>query len=116
MKLPPLIAALNRAQNEQNAEAVAACFTDDAVVHDEPEEVVLKGRAAIKEWAAGIAQTKLAFDPVELRLVGDETVLTCRVSGDFPGSPISFDNHFQFAGSLIQRLVIRLAAPQVAQR
>ncbi|MEA3188108.1 MAG: hypothetical protein QOD99_1938 [Chthoniobacter sp.] len=110
LDLPPIIAALNRAQNHRDAEAFADCFAGDGVVEDQPEEVVIEGRDAIKNWAAEIAKFNLLVEPVTFQSGTKESTLTCRVSGDFPGSPILFDYRFHLTGELIQRLVINLSA------
>ena len=47
--MPPTIAALVKAKNDRDTNAVVACFADDAVVHDEGQE--MRGLAAIKEWS-----------------------------------------------------------------
>ena len=49
MKIPSIIAAFVKAQNDRDSSAVVACFADGAVVHDEGQE--RRGLVAIKEWS-----------------------------------------------------------------
>jgi ketosteroid isomerase-like protein len=86
VELPKAIAAYIAASNAHDADACAACFTDDAIVRDEGREV--RSVAAIRDWMDG------------------ETIVTCRVSGNFPGSPVELRHAFVVAGEKITRLEI----------
>lgn len=84
---------------------MAACFNQGAVVRDEKRE--RQGISAIREWAAEVSEkyhpTVEALDVVETK---GGTVLTGRVSGNFPGSPIELRYAFTLSGGRIERLEI----------
>lgn len=93
------------AANAQDVAAVAACFGESAVVHDEKRE--RRGIAAIGEWAAEVSEK---YHPtVEVLGVVDRdgrTIVTGRVSGNFPGSPVELHYAFTVTGGRIDRLEI----------
>ncbi|WP_378954255.1 nuclear transport factor 2 family protein [Pelosinus sp. sgz500959] len=107
IKLPQLIATFVQAKNDQNSDAVIACFAGDAIVHDEGQEIC--GIAAIKKWIdASIEKYQDTLDPINLVEQGNETVLTAQVSGTFDGSPIPLDFHFTINDGKITMLSTRL--------
>jgi ketosteroid isomerase-like protein len=87
------------------AEAVAECFTDDAVVVDERHEY--RGRTAIARWKVETS-TKFRYtvEPLGVQVSGNQTTVTGRVTGDFPGSPVELQYHFTLEGDKIARLEI----------
>ena len=102
--LPTPVAAYFAA-DRTGAEAVAQCFTDDAVVIDERLEH--RGRAAIARWTAeASAKFRYTSTPLAVHVSGDETTVTGRVTGDFPGSPVELQYHFTLDGDKIARLEI----------
>ena len=102
--LPAPVAAYFAA-DRTGAEAVAQCFTDDAVVIDERLEH--RGRAAIARWKAeASAKFRYATSPLAVQLSGDEATVTGRVTGDFPGSPVDLRYRFTLEGDRIARLEI----------
>jgi len=105
-KLPEIITAYIEASNTRDGERLATLFTKDAVVHDEGHEH--RGTAAIKKWLAATAR-KYAFTLTPIRLSQKETeiVLTAKMTGDFPGSPISARFHFVVDEGKIATLNIR---------
>jgi hypothetical protein len=87
------------------AEAVAQCFTDGAVVIDERHEH--RGRTAIARWKAeASAKFRYTVERLGAHLSGDQTTVTGRVTGDFPGSPVDLQYHFTLEGDKIARLEI----------
>ena len=102
--LPPPVAAYFAA-DATSAEAVAGCFTDGAVVIDERQEY--RGRAAIARWkVATSAKFRYSVERLGARISADETTVTGRVSGDFPGSPVDLRYRFTLEGDKIARLEI----------
>jgi hypothetical protein len=103
--LPEPIAAYIAAENGHDSEAVARCFADDAVVRDEGR--TMKGLAAIKRWKA---QTKKKYqhnvEPLKLGQRDGKTVVTNRLTGNFPGSPIDVEFVFVLKGNKIASLEI----------
>jgi ketosteroid isomerase-like protein len=87
------------------AEAVAQCFTDGAVVIDERQEY--RGRTAIARWKAEASEKfRYSVERLVVRVSGDQTTVTGRVTGDFPGSPVDLKYQFTLEGDKITRLEI----------
>jgi hypothetical protein len=91
--------------DELDAEAVARCFTDDAVVKDEGH--VHSGRAAIKKWKED-ASAKYTYtsEPLACEEKDGKVVVTCRLTGNFPGSPADLRFFFELAGEKIASLEV----------
>ncbi len=91
--------------NAQDANAVAACYSEDAVVRDEGQ--TRQGIPAIGEWAEEVSRKYRPM--VEVLAVAEtdgRTVVTGRVSGNFPGSPLDLRYAFTLNGEKIARLEI----------
>ena len=75
------------AADKADSEAVARCFTLDGVVKDEGH--TYHGLAEIKRWKAQ-ASTKYAYtsEPFAAEQKDGKTIVTSRLTGDFPGSPV----------------------------
>ena len=107
VKLPALIAAFVQAKNEHDSAALAACFAEDAVVHDEGEEH--RGTAAIKHWnEASNQKYQDTLKATALVERGGATILTALVAGNFEGSPVPLDFYFTIDGGKITGLHIEL--------
>ena len=105
--LPQPIAAFFQAKNDHDVDAVIACFTPNATVFDEGENQKATGQDAIRKWMEGtIANYKLSTDVMKCADGDGETVVTALVTGDFPGSPISFDYFFTLKDGKIDALRI----------
>src|SRR6185436_14024469 len=90
--LPPPVAAYFAADST-GAEAVAQCFIDGAVVIDERQEH--RGRTAIARWKAeASAKFRYSVERLGAHVSGDQTTVTGRVTGDFPGSPVDLQYRF----------------------
>lgn len=86
--LPRTIDRYFAAQNAQDFDALAACFTPDARVHDEARDHV--GHAAVRAWAKEVAEAFGAIaEPLDIGEEGGATIVAARVTGSFPGSPIT---------------------------
>lgn len=105
IELPRPIAAYFEADRSRNADAVAACFGDAGVVTDERRTHA--GREAIRRWKAD-ASTAYTYtvEPFALSQDGGRTVVTGRVAGDFPGSPVDLRYVFTLDGDRIAALEI----------
>jgi hypothetical protein len=101
---PSAIAAYFAADTA-DAQAVADCFADDAVVIDEHREH--RGLVAIRRWRleAGVKYHYSSM-PIAVSNFGIETMVTARVSGDFPGSPVELRYRFALDGDRIVSLEI----------
>jgi len=104
LELPKPIAAYFTA-DKQDSEAVAQCFTDNAVVKDEGH--TYHGRAAIKQWKAD-ASSKYQYtsEPFACEQKDGTFVVTSRLTGNFPGSPVSLRFFFGLDGDRIASLEI----------
>jgi hypothetical protein len=84
---------------------VPECFAPDAVVRDEGQ--TYEGLAAIKDW---MAATRKKYGhtvaPLEVAERGGRCVLKARLTGSFPGSPITVNFSFVLAGGKIRSLEI----------
>src|SRR5260370_23937488 len=85
--LPKPIAAYIAAENAGDADAVAQCFASNAVVRDEGQTI--DGLAAIKRWKAETARKyHHTIEPLGSVARDGDIVVTNRLTGNFPGSPI----------------------------
>jgi ketosteroid isomerase-like protein len=103
--LPEAIAAYFTAENASDSEALAQCFVEHAVVRDEGRAI--EGPAAIKEWQA---ETKKKYqhtiEPLASIQKNGRTVVTVRVAGTFPGSPVELQFVFGLEAGKIASLEI----------
>jgi hypothetical protein len=103
LELPNPIAAYFKA--DRNGEAVSQCFTETAVVKDEGH--TYKGRPAIKQWKADAsAKYQYVSEPFAFEQKEASTVVTSRLTGNFPGSPVNLRYFFELAGDKIASLEI----------
>lgn len=73
--------------DRRDGKAVAQCFTKDGVVMDEGQTHT--GPAAIEEWkTAASAKYSYTSEPFAMQQQDDRYIVSSRVSGDFPGSPV----------------------------
>src|ERR1700732_1526814 len=88
--LPTPIAIYVDAENRGDTEALAQCFAEDAVVRDENQTI--EGLAAIKKWKA---ETKKKYqhtvEPLASAQKDGKTIVTNRLTGNFPGRPIELE-------------------------
>ena len=85
--------------------AVAECFTENAIVVDENHTHT--GRQAIRRWKeSATTQYKYTSKPIASEEEGGKTVVTSRLTGDFPGSPVVLRYVFELDGDRIASLEI----------
>ena len=102
--LPQPIAAYFIA-DEGDSESVAQCFTESAVVKDEGH--TYHGRAAIKQWKAGVsAKYQYTSELLAGEQLDGRFVVTSRLTGNFPGSPVNLRFFFRLEGDKIALLEI----------
>ncbi len=105
LTLHPAIAAYFAAANAPDTPALLGAFAPDAVVIDEQRE--RRGHAAIGAWERESWEMyQPQAEPLAAEAAGQETVVTARVSGNFPGSPTELRFAFRLAGEAIARLEI----------
>lgn len=103
--LPAPIANYIAAENRADAQALSQCFAENAVVRDEGK--TMKGLAAIKRWKTETSKKyRHTMEPLALIRKGGETIVTNRLTGNFPGSPIEIQFVFRLVGDKIASLEI----------
>ena len=104
--LPTPIALYIAAENRGDAEALAQCFAENAVVRDEGRTI--EGLAAIKQWKAETTKKyRHTIEPLASVQKEGKTIVTNRLTGNFPGSPIELEFVFTLDGDKIASLEIR---------
>ena len=104
LKLPDPIAAYFEA-DKRDAEALVQFFTGQATVKDEGR--IHSGTAAIKAWKTEVsAKYKYTSEPFGIEQKDGDYVVTSRLTGHFPGSPVDLRYTFRFEGNKIAFLEI----------
>lgn len=86
LELPKPIAAYFTADRTDSA-AFAQCFTDNAVVKDEGH--TYNGLTAIKQWKTDSSKKySYTVEPRTAEEKDGKTIVTSRLTGNFPGSPV----------------------------
>jgi hypothetical protein len=106
ISLPLPIEKYVRAENSGDVDSMAECFAPYATVRDEGRYI--EGRPAIRAWRA---RTKRKYydtvTPLEISRLGGSSVLKAKLSGAFPGSPVTANFHFVLENDRIASLQIR---------
>jgi len=106
LTLPTPVATFFAAQKEQNLDALAGCFAEHAVVHDEGRTI--DGPPAIRQWMKEAkAKYQHTTEPREVTSRDGKTVVVARVAGNFPNSPLDLEHVFTIEGGMIASLEIR---------
>lgn len=105
LDLPEPLPEYFAAANTSDADRIAACFAEHAIVNDEARDFV--GRGAIREWAVDVRR-KYSFQSEPLAIGGsaDRPVVTARVTGNFPGGSVDLSYRFVIADGAIAALSI----------
>jgi hypothetical protein len=104
LNLPNPVAAYFAA-DRADGQAIAQCFTDDAVVKDEGH--THSGRAAIKKWKdEASAKYQYTSEPRACEQKDGRIVVTSRLTGNFPGSPVDLRFFFELKGEEIASLEV----------
>jgi len=104
LHLPKPVAAYFAA-DKVNEDALSQCFTEGAVVKDEGH--TYKGRTAIKQWRdEAAAKFEFTSEPFTCEEKDGKTVVTSRLTGNFPGSPVDLRFFFELQGDKIAALEI----------
>lgn len=106
LNLPEPVAAYFDA-DRHDARAVARCFSANAVVKDEGQTHA--GHAAIEAWkAAASARYTCVVEPHTQTVQDRRCIVTSRVSGNFPGSPVDLRYDFTLERGRIAALEIKV--------
>jgi len=104
--LPTPIDTYFASENARDTEGADRCFAADAIVRDEGRTI--EGVAAIKAWRTEAGEKyHHTVEPLSTTERDGKTVVTARVSGNFPGSPVNLDHIFELHGDRIVSLEIR---------
>ena len=105
MRIPLPIELYVKAENAGDVESLSECFAPDAIVRDERH--TYEGLAAIKKWKA---ETKKKYnhtvEPLDIADRDGKTVVKARLTGTFPGSPITVELSFVLEDGKIASLEI----------
>lgn len=104
LNLPEPIAAYFHA-DQRDGEAVARCFTKQAIVKDEGQTHC--GPEAIKAWkTAASSKYRYTSTPCAVEQKDGWCIVTSRLAGNFPGSPIDLRYLFRLERGKIAHLEI----------
>jgi SnoaL-like domain len=105
VQLPKPIDVYVKLENSGDFAALDECFAANAVVRDEGRSY--EGLASIKRWKA---ETKAKYEhtvaPLAIAQSEGKTVLTARLTGNFPGSPVTLKFSFVLEDGKIESLEI----------
>jgi SnoaL-like domain len=104
--LPASIDLYFTSENAHDPSAINRCFAVGAVVRDEGKTIT--DVAAIKAWRIETSEKyHHVVEPLSVSTRDGKVVVTGKVSGDFPGSPINLDHSFEIEDGRIVSLEIR---------
>lgn len=102
--LPKSIAAYFAA-DKAGGMAVSQCFTESAFVKDEGH--VYTGTAEIARWKEEASKKyEYTCQPIACVDSDGRTMVTCTLTGNFPGSPVDLRFFFELTGEKISSLEI----------
>ena len=103
--LPKPIDIYFESENRHDPAAIDTCFAADATVYDERKTIT--GLAAIKAWRIETGERyNHTVEPLAIAERDGKVIVTGKISGNFPGSPINLDHAFELRGDLIVSLKI----------
>jgi hypothetical protein len=106
LHLPKPIEVYISSENAHDTRALDACFAPDATVKDEGQ--IMTGLQAIAAWRRrNTKKYQHTIEPVAVAERDGKTVVTSKLSGNFPGSPVTIDFVFTLEGSKIAALEIQ---------
>ena len=112
IQLPVPISAYFSAKSGADPGETLACFTDDATVWDNGEDLELNGIDQIRNWLTGtVSSYNLSSEVRTVEQSDGKYSVRVVVSGDFPGSPYAFDYRFLLHGEKIAELAIDPVGP-----
>ncbi len=105
LQLPAPVESYLSAEKAKDADRLASCFADDAVVHDEGHDY--RGVDAIRAWKRQAdAKYQYVLEPLNASVSDQLVRLRARLTGNFPGSPVELDHTFTLANNRITSLEI----------
>lgn len=105
LHLPDVVATYFEISNGDDVSRIAACFCADATVVDESR--THQGIEAIESWQREARQAfTYHVEPLEAVHDDGRLIVTARVVGDFPGSPVNLHHVFSLQDGRIRSLEI----------
>ena len=105
IQVPRPVADYLAAEKAKDADALARCFANEAVVHDEGR--THRGPDAIRAWKREAdAKYRYVMEPLDASADEDGVRLRARLTGNFPGSPVELQFVFQVADDKITSLKV----------
>lgn len=106
IELPSTIHRYFETETTNDTDSLSDLFSVEAVVID--EQKTYQGRDAIKAWKLEAkATTSYQVTPLEAAKAGEQYVVTGRVEGNFPGSPVRLRYFFTLRDDQIAALEIK---------
>jgi len=106
LHLPKLIEIFMTSENTHDTDALASCFTADAIVRD--EDHTRTGLTAIAAWRRETDRKYYhTVAPVAVVECNGKTVVSTKLSGNVPGSPLTLDFVFELKGAKIASLEMK---------
>jgi len=103
--IPAVIESYFRASNADDIDALVNCFSPDATVADEKQ--THRGTAEIKAWTISVRQKyEFKAEVLGAKETSGLTIVTAKVAGNFPGSPVTLDHKFALRKDTIASLEI----------
>lgn len=106
LQLPGVVETYFKISNGGDVSGLASCFSTNATVFDESK--THEGLRAIEVWTT---EARRAFiyhvQPLQALHEEDSLIVTARLAGNFPGSPVELEHTFTLAGNRICHLEIR---------
>lgn len=92
-EMPAAVDAYFAAKTRNDVEGMLTAFIEDAAVED--EEQTMRGKDAIRNWIVETnSKYKYTVEVIQVTQSGVDTKVRCRLTGDFPGSPVDVDYKF----------------------
>jgi hypothetical protein len=98
--LPKPIDVYFASENAHDTTLLDQCFAADATVRDEGKRI--EGLVAIKAWRIETGKKyNHTVEPLAIAERDGKVVVTGKVSGNFPGSPVTLDHIFEIKGRIV---------------
>ncbi len=107
MKIPKIAENLIQASNEKDVEKYLSCFTENAVYEDVGENETVVGKKAIEKNFKEM-KYEVHTEPTHIEETPSKITMKVKATGNFKGSPLSFEYQMKLQSGLIQDLKVDL--------
>ena len=105
LQIPAIVRSYFEASNANDIKALVACFSTDAGVTDENQ--THHGTAEIRAWSENVRKKfQFTTEPLSAAEGTNGLIVTAKLSGNFPGSPVELDFIFTLDNNKISSLEI----------